>query len=505
MYRIRTLSLLSVALVVLAVAAHPAPAGAATYVITTLEEDDVANGNCTLREALLAASTDSTHDLCIGDVAPDTIVLEAIGTYDLDGGNIFSAARQITVRGAAGQPASAYVVDLGNAQRFLEVLADSELTLENLTLFDGFGGMRGGAVMATDSDLTLRGVTISGSEAGSGGAVAFVTFENRHLEVTGSTFSENRSTGNQSSGGAVEIDIQAAGSARILATSFLDNRIDSATGTFARTGAGLSLRSFDGGAVELRHLRFLRNVIAAPSFSMGAGARLHVSSTDAPFVLEDAFFEANEHEVEAGTNGPAGLDLRLNVPVAAVRRVRLLGNLPGTGRDQAVIQVNGETQATISDLLVANGESFGLFVSTSGSGCSLVAGNLTVAGHPGTGVRLSEGDCPLRLENSILFGNGTASGTDLQIFNGSPEVSAENLIDVDPEFVDAAGGDFTLGPGSVAAESGFASLDSVGPFDAAHGTRVLGAQLDLGAFERGSIFADGFERGDLHAWSPSAE
>src|SRR5688572_31366060 len=97
-----------------------APAGeAAVYTITTLAEDTLANGNCTLREALLAASTDASHDLCAGDAAADEIVLALAGTYELDDGDIGSAARTLTVRGAAGEPASAYVVDLGGVQRLI--------------------------------------------------------------------------------------------------------------------------------------------------------------------------------------------------------------------------------------------------------------------------------------------------------------------------------------------------------------------------------------------------
>lgn len=476
------------------------PAGGAVYTITTLGEDDLANGNCTLREALLAASTDGSHDQCAGDAGPDEIVLAVAGAYELDDGDIASAGRGLTVRGAAGQPASAYVVDLGGAQRFLHVLSGSALTLENLTLIDGLASQRGGALLAEDSDLTLRRVAIAGSESANGGALSFVTFSERHLELEATAFSDNRALGNQAFGGAVEVNLQGAGSVRIVAASFEGNRIDSATGTFSRAGGGLSIQSFDGGAVELRHLRFTANVINAPSFARGAGAALAVSSP-APFELEDALFEGNRHAVEAATNGPAGLNLTLDAPAATVRRVRLLGNLGGVGRDQAVIQVQGATQAVVSDLLAAGGDGAGLFLATSGSLCSLLAGNLTVAGHPDSGLRLSESSGPLRVENSIVHGNATSSGTNVQVFTGTPEVSAETLVGIDPGFVDPAAGDYRLEADSVAAEAGDALADSVGPFDAGHGRRPLDAGLDLGALERGSIFADDLERGDPYAWS----
>ena len=41
---------------------------------------------------------------------------------------------------------------------------------------------------------------------------------------------------------------------------------------------------------------------------------------------------------------------------------------------------------------------------------------------------------------------------------------------------------------------------SVGPFDLAHGDRTVGVEIDLGAFERGSLFSDGFELAEFLAW-----
>jgi len=102
---------------------------------------------------------------------------------------------------------------------------------------------------------------------------------------------------------------------------------------------------------------------------------------------------------------------------------------------------------------------------------------------------------------SIVFGNATASGTNVQVFSGTPEVSAESLVGVDPGFVDAVAGDFRLADGSSALEAGDPQAGSLGPFDAAHGPRVLGVAPDLGALERQAIFADDFERGDLWSWS----
>jgi hypothetical protein len=487
-------------LVCLAALLRATAAAGATYTITTLAEDSIANGNCTLREALLTASTDSTNDLCIGDVGPDTIVLEAVGTYELDDGSLSSAARQLTVRGDGDHPQSAYVVDLGGAQRFFGV-HDAELTLENLTLTNGFAAPRGGALLVEDSDLTMRRVTISSSQATEGGAVAFLAQGAQQLDLAEVTLSANRAVADQAFGGGIYVSLVNGGGVRIVKTRLLDNRIEAASGNFSRAGGGLYIQASGAASLELRHLELARNVIDAPSFASGAGAWVILGST-AAFELEDATFDDNELAVAAPTNGAAALSLDLTAPSATVRRLRLLGNLGGPGKEQATIQVHGSTQGVVSDVLAGNGNGSGLFLTaTSGTTCSLVAGNLTVAGHPDSGLRLGQSGCPLRIENSVLFGNATSSGSDLDVFFGSPEISAETLDGVDPLFVDAANGDFRLASGSAAIDAGDSSFASVGPFDAAHGSRVVGLDVDLGALERPTIFAEGFERADLYAWA----
>ena len=53
-----------------------------TITVNTFADDLAANGNCTLREAIQAANTDSTVDACPAGSGADTIVLAA-GTYTL--------------------------------------------------------------------------------------------------------------------------------------------------------------------------------------------------------------------------------------------------------------------------------------------------------------------------------------------------------------------------------------------------------------------------------------
>ncbi len=477
---------------------------AATYIITTLAEDTANNGNCTLREALLAASTDFTNDACVGDAAADTIVLDALGTYSLVAGPIASANRQLTIRGDSDHPRASYVVNLGGAQRLLYVLGSSSLTLENFTVINGFVAGQGGIVLAEDSDLTLRRMALKFSAATDGGGVAFVSHGGKTLDVAETTFDQNSVQAGQTEGGGLYVDLQAGGTVRVVASSFLSNEILSVAGSFARAGAGLFLQSFAPATVELRHLDFFGNLITAPSFSVGAGARILLTNQATGSVdLEDLDFDNNSFGTPATSNSDVGLSLSADDGVVTARRVRLVQNPGGSGRSQASIAVSGAAQATLSDFLVGNGNGSGLLLSTSGT-ASLLAGNLTVAGHPDTGLDLAENGGTLRVENSIAFGNAALSGSNIHVFNGAPDISAENLNGVDPQFANAAGGDFRLGPTSVAANAGNQAFLSVGPFDVAHGDRIVDLQLDLGALERGALFSDDFEENDLYAWSLAA-
>ena len=57
-----------------------ARAAAATITVTTTDDDNTVNGNCTLREAILAANTDTAVDACTAGSGTDTIAFAIPGT-----------------------------------------------------------------------------------------------------------------------------------------------------------------------------------------------------------------------------------------------------------------------------------------------------------------------------------------------------------------------------------------------------------------------------------------
>jgi len=110
--------------------------------------------------------------------------------------------------------------------------------------------------------------------------------------------------------------------------------------------------------------------------------------------------------------------------------------------------------------------------------------NNTVTRAINQGIYIYDGESSI-VSNNLLYGNGSSpeySG-DLHLGGGS---GSNNLTGVDPRFVNPAGGDFRLQPGSPAIDAGM-DLRSAGVTTDFEGTpRPQGAGFDIGADEVGS-------------------
>lgn len=496
----------AIGLFVLGTSAH-----GATNTIVTLAEDELANGNCTLREAILATITESAVDTCAGDPEPDTIVLAASGTYDLDDGEMAElSGSDLTVRGAAPLARGSYVIDLGGTQRLARLASNARLQLENLEITGGFGlpgasNLGGGAIYSQNGNLGMRNVAISNSSAMNGGAIE--TVGSGTLDLENVELSNNRADVAGSSalhyGGGLRIQSFGNPAIRLVNVRFIGNRIEDSTPGHLGNGGGMALYSGFGGDLTLRGLVFDGNSVDVDGTGAGAGLYADCEGNGTRFELQDTEFRNNRFLTPTLSDAAAAFYVEIEgFPTASIRRVRAVGSATDGARSLATLAVAFPTTLLASDLLLADGSGIGLEATSSLSGAALVLGNLTVTGQAGTGLVLREmAPSSLRLENSIVFGNALASGSEVDVEGTTPEISPENLIGIDPGFVDAASGDYRLAAGSIAADAGNSAFASVGPFDLAHGPRRVGPELDLGAFERGGIFADDFEEGDTQAWS----
>ena len=139
---------------------------ATTITVTTTDDDTIVNGNCTLREAIIAANTDTAVDNCpAGMSGADTINLAAgvytigttgnptdtpfIGDFDItDDLNINGADQAITIIDGAG------------IARVFELFLGATVTMDGVTIQNGNAGFEspkdgGGILNNPGGRLTL--------------------------------------------------------------------------------------------------------------------------------------------------------------------------------------------------------------------------------------------------------------------------------------------------------------------------------------------------------------
>lgn len=185
-------------------------AQAATITVNTTA-DELNNGVCSLREAVMAANTDTAVDGCVAGSGADVIVVPA-GTYDLrlspsgsDGAasGDFNLTAPVTIEGAG---AATTVIDARNngagtpLDRLFHVTAGGAYTISGVTLQDGQAPNAGGALAIDDgtgANVTLQNSVIAQSTAPRGGGGVY---NGATLSLVGVTVQGNTASGENGGG-----------------------------------------------------------------------------------------------------------------------------------------------------------------------------------------------------------------------------------------------------------------------------------------------------------------
>ena len=500
----RKLTLLPAALVALAWCT--APLRATDYFVTVGADDFTSNFNCTLREALYAATNNSPRDACPGGSATSVDTIQLIGGYNWTLGTFaISGGGKLVIRGVVSPPFTT-LIDLGDLSRFVGVYVGADVTLESLNVSDGnaiadTGNPRGGFIHAVNSALTLRNVNVVSSRANEGGAVHFTSngpsLVVDRCQLTGN-LAENGVTAVVPRGGALYVHLESAARARVVDTRIADNEARSTLSGGSAQGGAMYAVLHEQAVLDALRVEVDGNVAAAGSggFSDGAGATL-VAFGAARAILADTTWTDNDLQGLGGFGSALFLGA-YGTGNSRVDRARFVGNDLGQPASQLYLETVGQSTLVASSILVANGSQVGLR-GYAGQSSTLRIGHATIAGA-GTGAALQTGESGVvRVENSLFWDN------DSDVVDTVPSaLDPSTMTGVDPLFVSPGSGDYRLGPGSPAADFGNRLLPSVGPFDLAHAPRVVGPQTDAGAFERGGLFADDFESGDAGAWWDTA-
>ncbi|MEQ9031382.1 MAG: tandem-95 repeat protein, partial [Aggregatilineales bacterium] len=150
----------------------------ATIFVDTLDYEYpyVNNGNCTIGEAVLAANSNQPQDNCATgtDTSTDIIQLPA-GEISLQRENPISTflifSGDTILRGMGNQVTSVKRDSASELTNLISVSAGASVTIEDLTLANGWGANYGGAIVNA-GDLTVRFARFETNHAGRGGAVA---------------------------------------------------------------------------------------------------------------------------------------------------------------------------------------------------------------------------------------------------------------------------------------------------------------------------------------------
>jgi len=235
----------------------------ATITVNTDADEDNADGDCSLREAIQAANTNQAVDNCpAGSATGEDSIRFSLGKEativlgstlpeinDPSGLTINGREAKITVSG-------------NDAVRVFWVNRGAALTLARLTVADGFADDSiGGAIVNDQSTLKVRNSTFSSNSAGRPGGAIYNNYGT--LEVKNSTFSDNSAN----NAGA----ILSWGTTTVTNSTFSGNRADS--GWF-------------GAVSNIGHMTF-RNTIVANNSPSGRNCQNLRTLIDGGYNIED--------------------------------------------------------------------------------------------------------------------------------------------------------------------------------------------------------------------------
>jgi predicted outer membrane repeat protein len=448
--------------------------GAATYVVSNVTDVVGADGVCSLREALRAATQNIAIDICPAGGPEDEIHL-GFGVFDFSNGfePFFDGGRILV----AGDPVQTQI-DLGGQNDFLRISGGSTVVLYGLDIRRGKADY-GGALQVWNANLEMELVEFTDNQSTKfGGALYFDSSIPSSLHLNDVQFNSNMSL----SGGAAVITLSSSSDADFRDVAFHSNEA-----TSGNSGALFLSAASDS---VVRMFGFTVHGNEATSHSAGVWFRIQ----DSELLLTRAGISNNS----SAPQGSADLPHNLFVEALGSAKVSLdrlyAGWGSGPGADMRVVAA-GTSNVTISNAEIGNFAGDGIVATSSGKS-SVTLAFCTIAEHyAGVGATLIAEE-----EGQILVADSIVSLNDVQVLMTASGVSLEeNFIGGNPGFV--SGHDYRLTPESQAIDACGSPSAPILIADLDSRPRVAGAAPDCGAFESGTgIFADGFESASDASW-----
>ena len=228
------------------------PAG--EYVVNSTADNVAVDGYVTLREAILAANSNTAVGDAHAGSSSTTDVIVFSSSLNGQTINLAAALGELPISDnltIIGPGANQLTINAGGLSRIFDVTASKTVTISGLTLKGGYTANWGGAICNSSGTVSLNALSITASSAASGGGVGSA---GGVLTLSNSTVYGNTATGSGSGGG-----LAITGGQTIIDQSTVSG--NSATG-----GNGGGIYSTTTGSLAVR-----QSTIALNSATQGGG------------------------------------------------------------------------------------------------------------------------------------------------------------------------------------------------------------------------------------------
>jgi CSLREA domain-containing protein len=349
----------------------------ATIDVTTTNDDLTNNGNCSLREAIRAANTDTAVDACLAGDSVDTILLPAgIYTLSIAGANEnadetgdLDISGNLTIRGAGTDTT---IIDGNQLDRVFDIQPLATITIASLMVQNGASGdSSGGAILHNGAALALSHVKLRGNTTRIGGGIAStsaLTLDNSSISDnvafdrgggisnTGTlTMTNSTVSGNSAGRGG---GINSAGPLSITSSAVISNTAERGGGvdntsvltmtnsTISSNEAGRGGGVDNTGTLVLNSNTITANQAGQVGGIFNAGGSVKIGNT----ILAGNKLQGGQSSDCAGTLTSNGYNL-LQVTQDCTITGDTTGNMVGADPDLAALQDNGGPTLTHALLL----------------------------------------------------------------------------------------------------------------------------------------------------------